>query len=108
MEYVSKKSRWILALLPGLCLDASLNVGGPGGTAGDGRLRGVSQAREAPVDERDRRSSTLVEKSNRAEGAQLLSASLAIEHRRPPKSSRAREDTSLATLDNNPEDPTSK
>merc|ERR1712147_428828 len=31
-------------------LDASLNVGGPGGTAGDGRLRGVSQAPEAPVD----------------------------------------------------------
>ena len=31
------------------CFDASLNVGGPGGTAGDGRLRGVSQAREAPV-----------------------------------------------------------
>ena len=32
------------------CLDASLNVGGPGGTAGEGRLKGVSQAREAPVD----------------------------------------------------------
>ena len=36
--------------LPRICLDASLNVGGPGGTAGEGRLRGVSQAREAPVD----------------------------------------------------------
>ena len=33
------------------CLDASLNVGGPGGTAGEGRLKGVSQAREAPVDD---------------------------------------------------------
>ena len=27
------------------CLDASLNVGGPGGTAGDGRPRGVSLSR---------------------------------------------------------------